>query len=75
MLWYFATYNEVLDLRLLIFDIHVSDIVALVFVPDDANIPFSKTPRRWSFRKLLAEVLPLTLILVLGSWLSAVAIQ
>ena len=75
MLWYFGTYNEVLDLRLLILDLHISDIVALVFIPDDANIPFSKKPRRWSFRKLLAEVLPLTFILVLGSWLSAVAIQ
>ena len=75
MLWYFATYNEVLDLRLLILDLHISDIVALVFVPDDANIPFPKSPQRWSFRKLLVEVLPLTLILVLGSWLSAVTIE
>ena len=75
MLGYFATYNQVLDLRYLILDLHIIDIVALVFVPGDADIPYSKSPRRWSFRKLLAEVLPLTLILVLGSWVSAVAIQ
>ena len=75
MLWYFATYSVVLDLQLLILDLHISDIVALVFVSDDASISFSKSPRRWSFRKLLAEVLPLTFILILGSWLSVVAIQ
>ena len=75
MLWYFATYNEVLDLRLLILDLHISDIVALVFVPSNADMSFSKSPRRWSFRKLLAEVLPVTFILILGSWLSAVVIQ
>ena len=74
MLWYFAAYTEVLNVRLLILDTHISDVVALALTSDNANTPFSKNPQRWSFRKLLADVMPLAIILAAGSWLSVLAI-
>ena len=70
MLWYFVAYSEVLDGRLLLFNTHVSDIVTLSLTSDHTNLPFLKSPQRWSFRKLMADTLPLSLMLAIGSWLS-----
>ena len=75
MLWYFAAFTEILDVRLLILDIHISDVIALALVSDTATTPFSKSPQRWNFRKLVADLMPLTIILALGSWLSVLMIS
>ena len=70
VLWYFVAYNQILDVRLLILNTHISDMVGLALDSDDANIPFLKKPLRWSSRRLLADVVPLVVILGTGSWLS-----
>ena len=46
MLWYFAVCAEILDVRLLILDIHISDIVVLALVSENKITPFSKVAQR-----------------------------
>ena len=70
MLWYFMAYSEVLDVRLLLLNLHLSDIVTLSLTPEDTSLPFSKCPQRWSFRKLVTDTIPLSIMLTIGSWLS-----
>ena len=70
----FAAYNEVLDLNVVLLNIHFSDIIGLALVSEDQHTPFSRKPARWSTRRLLASVIPLSAILTIGTWLSFAAI-
>ena len=73
-LWWYGTYAEVLDVRFLVLDVHVSDIVALALVSSNESTPVSRKPQRWSFSEVLTAVLPLTIALttgtVIGMWTS-----
>lgn len=75
MLWYFAVYGEVLNLRMLIFGTHASGLARLFFSSSSADIPFSKVPIRWSSRRLLTEVIPLAMTTTAGSCLGVSAIS
>lgn len=70
----FAAYNEVPDLNLVLLNIHFSDIIGLALVSEDQHTSFSRKPARWSTRRLLASVIPLSAILTIGTWLSLAAI-
>lgn len=66
-----------MDVTLLILNIHVSDMIGLALGHDNdyTNAPFSKKPARWSSRGLLTEVIPLSTVLAIGSWLSVLALR
>lgn len=49
MLWYLVAYSEILDVRLLLLNTHVSDVVTLSLASEKVESPFSKEPQRWSF--------------------------
>ena len=70
VIWYFVTYSEVLDLRFLLLNAHVSDIITLALASEVADLPFSKEPQRWSFQKLIVDTIPISIMLAMGSWLS-----
>ena len=70
----FAAYNEVPDLSLILLNFHFSHIIELALVSEDQHTPFSRKPARWSTRRLLASVIPLSATLTIGTWLSFAAI-
>ena len=70
----FIAYNDVPDLNLILLSIHFSDMVGISLVSEEQHMPFPRKPARWSTRRLLTSVIPLSAILTIGTWLTFAAI-
>lgn len=70
LLWSFAAYNEVPDLNFVLLSTHFSDIVGIALAFEGQHTPFPRKPARWSTRRLLTSVIPLSAILIIGTWFS-----
>ena len=70
----FVAYHEVPDLNLVLLNIHFSDIIGVALATEDQHAPFPRKPTRWGTRRLLTSVIPLSAILIIGTWLSLAAV-
>ena len=68
LLYYFATYHEILELNLLILIIHLTDIIGIALRYDNQTTPYPKSPARWGTRRLFPSVVLLSTVLMLGTW-------
>ena len=62
------------DLRWLLVNIHISDLIGVTLCYDDGKTPIPKKSARWNLRALLRTTLILSIFLVAGSWLTVLAL-
>ena len=70
----FAVYHDVPNLNLLLFNTHFSDIIGILMARETRSTVITRKPTRWSIWRLWITIVPLVIILTLGTGLTTWAL-
>lgn len=66
----FAVYHDVPNLNLLLLNMHFSDIIGILMAREVRSTVITRKPTRWSIWRLWTTIVPLVIILTLGTGLT-----